>query len=197
VVVIYIAKLLSAAVTIYLVLCFLRVLSSWLPGVELGKPGELLASVTDPFLGAFSRIRWLHVGAFDFSPIAALAVLTLVNSVLTSVALAGTISVGIILGLVLAALWAAFGFILSFFAICALVRIIVAAARWNGLHPVWRMVDAMLNPVLYRINRLVYRNRIVNYLQSLVTGFVVLVLLRIAVGGLVGLLVRLLRGLPF
>jgi YggT family protein len=192
-----IARILSAGVSIYMVLCFLRVLSSWLPGVDLGKPGELLATATDPFLGLFSRVSWLHVGSFDFSPIAALALLTLVNSILTTLAFSGTISLGIILGMVLAALWAAVGFILSFFAICALVRIIVAAAHWNGLHPVWRVVDSMLNPILYRINRIIYRNRIVNYLQSLVTGFVVLVVLRVAGGELVNLLVRLLNGLPF
>lgn len=109
--------------------------------MDLGKPGELLARTTDPFLGLFSRFSWLRVGSFDFSPIAALAILTVVNSVFTTLAFSGHISVGIILGMVLSALWAAVGFILSFFAICALVRVIVAAARLNGLHPVWRVVD--------------------------------------------------------
>jgi YggT family protein len=180
-----------------MVLCFLRVLSSWLPGVDLGRPGDLLAVVTDPFLRIFSRIPWLRSGAFDFSPIAALALLTVVNNALTTMAFSGRLSTGIILGMVLAALWAAVGFILSFFAICALVRIIVAAAHWNGLHPLWLVVDSMLNPVLFRINRIIYRNRIVNYLQSLVTGFVVLILLRIAGGELVNILVHLLDGLPF
>ena len=36
------ARLLSAAVSIYMLLCTLRVLVSWLPGIELGKAGELL-----------------------------------------------------------------------------------------------------------------------------------------------------------
>lgn len=192
-----IARVLSAVVTVYMILCLLRVLSSWLPGVDLGRPGDVLASVTDPFLGLFSRISWLHRGAFDFSPIAALALLTLVNSALTTIAFSGTISIGLILGMVLSALWAAVGFILSFFAICALLRIIIVAGHWNGLHPVWRVVDSLLNPILFRINRIIYRNRIVHYLQSLITGFVVLVVLRIAGGELVGLLVHLLNGLPF
>ena len=192
-----IARVLSAVVSVYMVLCFLRVLSSWLPGVDLGKPGDILASATDPFLGLFSRISWLHVGAFDFSPIAALALLTLVNSALTTIAFSGTISIGLILGMVLKALWTAVGFVISFFAICTLLRIIIVAAHWNGLHPVWQVVDSMLNPILFRINRIIYRNRIVHYLQSLITGFVVLVVLRIAGGELVGLLVHLLNGLPF
>ena len=99
--------------------------------------------------------------------------------------------------MVLSALWAAVGFILSFFAICALLRIIIVAAHWNGLHPVWQVVDSMLNPILFRINRIIYRNRIVHYLQSLITGFVVLVVLSIGGGELVDRLVHLLYGLPF
>lgn len=192
-----IARVLSAVVSVYMVLCFLRVLSSWLPGVDLGRPGDILASATDPFLGLFSRISWLHAGAFDFSPIAALALLTLVNSALTTIAFSGTISIGLILGMVLKALWTAVGFVISFFAICTLLRIIIVAAHWNGLHPIWRVVDSMLNPVLFRINRIIYRNRIVNYLQSLITGFVVLVVLSIGGGELVDRLVHLLYGLPF
>jgi YggT family protein len=180
-----------------MVLCFLRVLATWLPGMDLGRPGEVLASVTDPFLDLFSRIRWLHAGSFDFSPIAALAILTVINSVFTTMAFSGVITIGVILGMVLSALWSAVGFVLAFFAVCALVRIIAAAAHWNSLHPIWMVLDSMLNPVLFRINRLIYRNRIVNYLQSLVTGFIVLILLRVAGGELVGLFVRLLDGLPF
>lgn len=192
-----IARVLSAAVSVYMVLCFLRILSSWLPSLDLGRAGGVLAAITDPFLGLFSRIRFFRAGAFDFSPIAALAVLTVVNSALQTLAFSGMISVGIVLGLLLAALWSAVGFIISFFAVCVLVRIIVAAAHWNSLHPLWMIIDSMLNPLLFRINRLFYRNRIVHYLQSLVTGFVVLILLRVAGGALVGLLVRLLDGLPF
>jgi YggT family protein len=192
-----IARVLSAAVSVYMVLCFLRVLVTWLPGLELGRAGTLLARATDPFLALFARLPFLRTGAFDFSPIAALAVLTILNSVLTTMAFSGALSLGIVLGMILAALWSAVGFILSFFAVCSLVRIIVAAAHWNGLHPVWRVVDSMLNPVLFRINRLFYRNRIVNYLQSLVTGFIVLIILRVAGGELFGLIVRLLDGLPF
>jgi YggT family protein len=45
-------------------------------------------------------------------------------------------------------------------------RFVAYLARWNSLHPVWRVVDALINPVLYRINRVVYRNRIVNFRQG-------------------------------
>jgi YggT family protein len=193
----YAAKILSAVVTIYMILCFLRIMVSWLPGLDLGRPGEVIARLTDPYLRLFSRMRWLRIGQFDFSPILALALLTILSTVVNGLSVEGYITLGKILALLAQALWSAFGFVLSFFAVCILLRFIVAVARWNSLHPFWMVIDSLLNPVLYRINRLIYRGRIVNYLQSLITGFVGLVLTKLAGDVLVGLLARLLRGLPF
>ena len=101
------------------------------------------------------------------------------------------------LGLLVGAAWSAVAFLISFFAVCALLRLIAYAARWNSLHPFWMVIDSILNPVLFRINRLIYRGRIVNYLQGLITGFVVLLFLRAGGGALVGLIIRSLERLPF
>lgn len=192
-----VARVLSAAVSVYFFLCMLRVFMSWVPRADLGRGGEILKRVVDPYLGYFSRFRTLSSGTFDFSPIAALALLILLDQLLRVVAFTDRLSLGIALGVILQVAWSAVGFVLGFFAVCALVRIVAYAARWNSLHPVWRVVDAFLNPVLFRINRMIYRNRIVNYLQGLITGFLVVVLVDIGVSRLVALLVRLLESLPF
>ena len=192
-----IARLLSAAVTVYMLLCTIRILMTWVPGLDGGRGGELLRGATDPYLRFFSRFGGFRSGKFDFSPIVALAVLAVANQLFATLAFTGRVTAGIVLGLVVGAAWSALAFILSFVAVCALVRIIAYAARWNSLHPVWMVIDSMLNPLLYRINRLIYRDRIVYYLQGLVTGFVVIVVLRIAGGTFVAFLIRLLERLPF
>ena len=191
-----VARVLSAGVFIYFFLCIMRVIVSWIPQLELGRGGELLKAAVDPYLNFFRRFPALSSGSFDFSPIVGLAVLVLAGQILTTLSVAGRISLGIVLGMILSVAWSAIGFVLTFFAVCALIRIIAYAAHWNSLHPLWRVVDAFLNPVLYRINRLIYRNRIVNYLQGLITGFVVVVLLQVAGTKLVALLASLLAGLP-
>jgi YggT family protein len=180
-----------------MILCALRVFMSWAPGVSAGKAGEILRSVVDPYFTLFSRIRFLRSGRFDFSPIAALAVLSVANNLLTTLAYTGKITVGFVLSLLVGALWSAVGFVLSFLAACALVRVIVHAARWNSLHPIWMILDSILNPVLHQVNRFIYRSKAVDYLQGLVTGFIVLILARAAGGAAVGLAVRLLISLPF
>ena len=75
--------------------------------------------------------------------------------------------------------------------------IIAFMAGWNTLHPIWLVIDSIFNPLLFRINRILYRGRAVQYRQGLFTGLVALILLRMAGGALVGILNRLLISLPF
>jgi YggT family protein len=192
-----IARVLNALVIVYVFLCAARVLISWVPDLDVGKGGAILARLTDPYLNFFRRFKIFSSGAFDFSPIAALAILAVANDLLTTIAYAGRLSVGLVLGLLVGAIWSAGAFIISFFAVCAIARMVAYAARWNSLHPLWMVIDSMLNPVLFRINRLLYRGRIVNYLQGLITGFAVLLLLRAGGGALMGLVIRSLERLPF
>ena len=192
-----IARVLNAVVIIYVFLCAARVLMSWLPSLDTGKGGEILGRVVDPYLNWFRRFKIFSTGAFDFSPIAALALLAVVNQLLTTIAYAGNLSIGLVLGLLVGAAWSAVAFVISFFIVCAVARLIAYAARWNSLHPLWMVIDSILNPILYRINRLVYRGKIVNYFQGLVTGSVLLLLLRIGGGALMSLVIRSLGRLPF
>jgi YggT family protein len=192
-----IARYLNAAVIVFVFLCAARVLMSWLPGLDAGKGGAILARIVDPYLNWFRRFKILSSGAFDFSPIAALALLSVLNELLTTISYAGPLSVGVVLGLVAGAAWAAVAFVVSFFIVCTAARMIAYAARWNSLHPLWMVIDSILNPVLFRINRLVYRGRIVNYLQGLITGAVLLLLVRIGGGALASLVIRGLGALPF
>lgn len=192
-----IARVLNAAVIVYVFLCAARVLMSWVPSLDTGKGGDLLARLVDPYLGWFRRFKVFSHGSFDFSPIAALALLAVVNDLLTTVAYAGSLTVGLALGLILGAALSAVAFVISFFAVCAIARMIAYVAHWNSLHPLWIVVDSMLNPILFRINRVVYRGRIVNYLQGLVTGLAVLLLLRLGGWAIVKLAVGSLDRLPF
>lgn len=192
-----IARVLNAALIVYMFLCATRVLMSWLPGLDAGRSGQLLGRVADPYLRWFRRFKIFTSGAFDFSPIAAIAILAVVNDLLTTVTYVGTISVGFVLSLLIGAAWSAVAFVISFFFLCALARLIAYAARWNSLHPLWRVIDSILNPVLFRINHLVYRGRIVNYLQGLITGSFLLLLLWFGGREFVKLLMRGLEWLPF
>ena len=191
-----IARVLGAVTSLYMLLCALRVFMSWTPSLSVGKLGNLLSSIVDPYLRVFARISLFRTERFDFSPIAALAVLSVANNMFSTLALTGKVTLGFFLSLILGAGWSAVSFVFSFVAVCALIRIVVFIARWNSLHPVWVILDAILNPILYHINKVIYRNKAVDYLQGLITGFLVLILFRAAGGALVRLLSSLLLSLP-
>ncbi len=184
----------AMASSLFMFLCIARIFMSWLPSLSSGSGGRFIERATEPYLSLFRRIAFLRSGSMDFSPIAALAVLAAVSRAL-SVASYGALSVGFILALIVQTLWSPIAFLLSFFAFLALLRIIAYKARWNSLHPAWRTVDAMVNPVLFKIKLFIYKDRIVNYMQGLVTGFLALAGARVAGGLLIGALAGFLGGL--
>jgi uncharacterized protein YggT (Ycf19 family) len=88
-------------------------------------------------------------------------------------------------------------FILVFFIIVLAVRLIAYTVGTNSVSPLWRILDVLGKPVLYRINRIVYRDRIVTFQTGLLTAILVLLVLRILGGLIIGLLSGLLTQLPF
>lgn len=190
-------RVLGAFTTIYMILIFLRIMLTWFDAGRLGASYSVLSRITDPYLDWFRRFPALRTESMDFSPVAALAVLSVVNNVFLTIGMYGRITVGILLSMVLSSLWSAAAFVLTFF-------IIVLALRWlsytlgrNSVLPLWRAVDALSKPLLYRINRIIYRDRLVDYRTALVTAAAVLLAARVLLGIAVGILSRLLGRLPF
>jgi len=187
-------RLLGAATSIYMLLCVVRVFLSWFPASAIGRPAELVERATDPYLLLWKRIPFLQAGGVDFSPIAALAALSGLSRIF-SVASYGALTFGLALSLIVEVVWAPVSFLLGFFVVLLVARIVAYAARWNSLHPVWRAIDAMINPVLFRIKRFVYKDRIVNYMQGLITGALALLGTRVLLGLVFGLVINLLKKL--
>lgn len=186
-------RILGGAASVYMLLCIARIFLTWFPGAS-GAGARFLERSTEPYLALFRRLSFLRGAGVDFSPIAALAVLAGLSRALT-VASMGTLTLGIGLALVVQVIWDPVGFLLGFFAVLILARIIAYLARWNSLHPVWRAVDAMINPILFQLKRLFYRNRIVHYMQGLVIGLLVLAGLRLLLGWMVSGLLAVLTAL--
>ncbi|MDG3141652.1 YggT family protein [Streptococcus suis] len=63
-------------VRIYSTLLVIYALLSWFPGAYLSKPGRLLASIVEPTLAPFRRLR-LQFGGIDFTIVAVIFALQL------------------------------------------------------------------------------------------------------------------------
>ncbi|MDR2630938.1 MAG: YggT family protein [Spirochaetaceae bacterium] len=189
-------NILGGITWIYTLLIFIRILLTWFSGTRYGKPYNILCALTDPYLNWFRRFSFLQTRVFDLSPIAALAVLSLANNVFTTLGNYGSITAGIILALALSALWSAASFLLGFFILILVLRLFAYLTNRNIYGPFWQIIDVISQPVLYRINRIIFRKRLVNYLTGLLSSLGILVLLRIGLGIILNRVLTLLITLP-
>ncbi|MDR0450124.1 MAG: YggT family protein [Treponema sp.] len=193
----FIFNLLENLTGLYMLLIFIRVMLTWFRGAGFGRPGEILARITDPYLDWWRRFPVLQTGYFDLSPIAAMAALSLAQNIFGAIARYGRISAGFILWISLSSLWSAASFIIGFFIVVLILRLIAYLANQNIYNPFWRVVDAISQPVLYRITRIFFRARLINYLAGIFLSVGVLAAL-LLLGSLLVFLARgLLLGLPF
>ena len=189
----YILSFLSFAVNAYLILCVVRIFLTWVPGLTRNPATAIVVGLTDPFLNLFRGIKFLRSGTMDFSPLAAFAVLTALSRGL-AMAGAGRLTLGSGLMIIVEVIVSPISFLLAFFALLFLARLLAYLLKWNSLHPVWRAIDALINPLLFRLKRFFFRNRIVHYQFGLIIGLLVLGGLRVLLSVLMALLNGLMRG---
>ena len=107
------AKIVSSLVSLYMILCIVRIFFSWIPSLTDTKWGRLIAGLTDPYLNLFRGFSLFRTPAIDFSPIVALAVLSVLNNLFMTLSYAVRITLGFILSLLLDAAWSAISFVLG------------------------------------------------------------------------------------
>jgi YggT family protein len=189
-------SILAGCTSLYMLLIFIRILLTWFSGANYGRPMELLCRITDPYLDWFRRFSALRVGFLDLSPIVAMAVLSVANHIFTTLARFGIIHIGGILAMVAASLWSAVSFILGFFIVVLVLRLFAYLTSQNIYGSFWRIIDTISQPVLYRINRLFFRRRLVHYQIGIFLSIGVLLGLIIGGGFLIRAAVSLLERLP-
>ena len=187
----------SFIVSIYMIIIIFRIMLTWFSGMETGGVQDFLSKITDPYLNWFRRFSFLKIGFLDLSPIVALGCLALLNRVIGMLAVYGRITVGIILALLLQALWGAVSFFLGFLIVILILRLVAYLLKQNNNNPIWRIVDTISRPVLYRINRFFFRDRIVNFLTVLLVSIAGLGIIYLGLRILVSLASMALVRLPF
>jgi YggT family protein len=151
----------------------MRILLTWFGGVNFGKAGEILCAITNPYLRLFRR-PGLQIGGFlDISPIVAMAVLSVLNSVFARLANFGSVSIGIILALLLGALWSAAAFILGFIVIILALRLFAFLTNRNTFSSFWRVIDAISSPVIHKTSRIFFSDRNADFKTEIIVALAV------------------------
>ena len=186
----------SSLVGLYSLLIVIRILLTWFESTRYSRPAQILSRITDPYLDWWRRTMKFRLGILDFSPIVAIIALSIVQTILATIALHGRISLGIVLAVCLSALWSAVSFVLAFCCIVLVLRMIAYLGNRDMYGLFWQTVDTISRPILYRINRIIFGRRIMGYMTSIIVSLVALGALWVAGRIAVRLLVKLLGSLP-
>lgn len=90
VLIVSIVRILDLAFSIYMLIVIARALISWVNPDPYNPIVRFLHNATDPVLFRLRRmLPFLQAGSFDFSPIALLVLLSVLQQVLTSILLSG------------------------------------------------------------------------------------------------------------
>jgi len=188
--------LVTMLVGIYSLLIIIRIILTWFSNSPYGRPVQLLAALTDPYLDWWRQRLNLRAGSLDLSPIVAMAALSVVQTICSTMASQGRISLGIVLAVCLSALWTAASFILGFCVVILVLRFIGYMSNSDMYSVFWRIIDTIAQPLQYRINRIIFGRRLVHFTTGLIVSIVALSAVWAAGVWIVGLFISVLLRLP-
>lgn len=181
----FIVGSLGSLISLYSLICLVRIFITWVPSIAHSTFGRLLAQICDPWLGLFRKFNITKRMGIDVSPIIAIGVLALVSSVFSEIARVQSFSPGIILAMTLGMIWSIVSSLLTFFNIIVIVRLIAELFKKNtGL--VWQNIDRLLSPIMQKVVGIFSKNRFLQYKISLAIllacGLATQLLLRYIIG---------------
>ncbi|WP_294431756.1 YggT family protein [uncultured Treponema sp.] len=192
-------SVLSSLVSIYTLLCFVRVMLSWFPGAEYSKFGLVLRQMCDPYLNVFRRFRFLRFSSFDFTPAIALCVLMALQAFFTSLATGASFRVSTILAMLVMLVGNILTSVLGFVAVILLVRLIAYLIVGDGQssYTIWTALDRALSPVIFRIAGLFFGGRPISFVKALVVSFITLLVFSVVISYVIRVLGTLISMIPF
>lgn len=190
-------RILSTLTSIYYLLCLIRLFLTWIPKLSYSPFGRFLARICDPFLNLFSKIRWLRFGAIDFSPLLAIAVLSIIASFCGGLAVGLPFSFATILVQIIRSVWMIVSDIVLFFIIIVAARLIVALVGGDKNSSLWYQIDSSLSPLVYAITKPFSGGKPVAYRNALAFVLVLLIVLRFGGGIAINWILDMCRRIPF
>nr|WP_315443256.1 YggT family protein [uncultured Treponema sp.] len=172
-------------INVYLFLCFIKILLSWVPSAAYSSFGRMLSSICDPYLNWFRRFRFTRIGLVDFSPVLSLGILSIAAQLITSLLTTGTISLWGLCVSIIELVWSFIGFMLNLLIIFLIIRLGYDLFGSSSSSPFWYNLDRFLSPVIAKVTGF-FPQKPLQYRTRLILTILIILLLRIALGLLVG-----------
>lgn len=179
----FILRIISAFLSLYSLLCLLRIIITWIPNYSYSKPADILAQICDPYMNLFRGIKWLRFGSFDFSPALALCILGAGSQLFSSLANGGYINLQIILTIILEIFFSILSSLIFFLIILFAIRLILIMINrdsYNTSGFMANQIDSSISSIVYRIARTFAMGRRITYKAALIISIIALLFLQFA-----------------
>lgn len=179
----FILRIISAFLSLYSLLCLLRIIITWIPNYSYSKPADILAQICDPYMNLFRGIKWLRFGSFDFSPALALCILGAGSQFFSSLANGGYINLQMILAMILGIFFSILSSLIFFLIILFAIRLILIMINrdsYNTSGFMANQIDSSISPIVYRIARTFAMGRRITYKAALIISIIALLFLQFA-----------------
>lgn len=189
-------RLLAGVISIYTLLCFIRIMLTWFPGAQYSTFGRILCQICDPYLNLFRNLTWFRFSMFDFTPAIALCVLMAASTVCSSLAATGRFSIGGLLSLAITMIWSVISSLIFFAIILLVVRLVVLLTRRDqGTYGgIWEQLDRSISHIIFGISGF-FSKRPMPYKNALIISTVTLIVIWVAGRYLIAMLATILNSL--
>ena len=179
----FILRIFSAFLSLYSLLCLLRIIITRIPNYSYSKPADILAQICDPYMNLFRGIKWLRFGSFDFSPALALCILGAGSQLFSSLANGGYINLQMILAMILGIFFSILSSLIFFLIILFAIRLILIMINrdsYNTSGFMANQIDSSISSIVYRIARTFAIGRRITYKAALIISIIALLFLQFA-----------------
>jgi YggT family protein len=181
----------------YMLLLFIRIIITWFSGTDFGRPYEILKSITDPYLNYFKRFSFLKFGMMDFSSIAGILLLVILLNILNTISSSGTITFGLILTIVVGAIWSAINFLITFFIMLIIIRLVTGMLNATSQSPMMTTIETIVSPITNFVYHKLFNNKNITYMTCLSVSGVLLIVVLLSGNAAIKYLDLFLRNLSF
>jgi YggT family protein len=169
--------------SMYLFVLSFAIILSWF-GRDYGRFGDILRSLTRPYLDFFRRYTPIRLGHLDLSVLVGFAAIYFVLRILEAVRWYGAISLGLVLGVLLVTIWGIIQTAITLLVILMIIRFITLYARPKPGSQLVLFLDNVLSPILAWVKDRLFRNRAIQARGLLLVT--ALILVGVAVAGTLG-----------
>ncbi len=189
-----IAGFTARLISLYSFFIWIRIIMSWFnPWPREGSITWYFAKLVDPYLNLF-RSKKFVIGYFDFSPLLAVGLLAVIQSLLNIYSVFQVMTLSLVIQMMLSAFWTyALSLLLIILIILLAIRTIGAFTHSYGLS----RMNAVTENIIRKVQNLFFPNRIVKETTLCVITLAIAVLAWFASRWLIGFLIALAARIPF